>query len=235
MITTGKYPSPQSVLPQKANIFIRVYYNLVSVFNNHVIDINTSKTVDPSFPIHGQVYRPQYDQHCWEFVIPVVSFPPGWFEIQNVGTGDLLSQKYLYNSPVLLAPPESPKPCQDRDSWQFQWTLIHSKYYDRKYAGGRNSWRIVNRLTGAGLSYFFGNITPEEHPHHPSSFTWKLELDPSCNWKIASIASSCFLEQSSTAGPGAAPVCGQQKFVLKGGAMSWVLRYVPRYLPVMMK
>lgn len=227
MIATGKSYTCQFNPSHKTNIYARVYYNLVSVFNDQVIDIDNSQSVGSAHKIHSQNYVEGYEQHCWEFVIPAVSFPPGWFQIQNAGTGELLSHKYVCNPPILLPSPESPRPCQDRESWQFQWTLTHGKFYDSKFTGGRNAWRIVNRLTGAGLSCLFNNITPKTLQDHGPSFLWKLELDPSCNWKIANITTSCLLEKSTTAsfgGTGTAVICENRKFIPKGGSMSWILR-----------
>lgn len=197
---------------------VRTFYTIISVFNGQVVDIDGSIT-----KLHGQTYVSGYGQHCWEFVTPVVGFPPGWFQIQNVGTGHLLSHTYPYNLPVLLPPPALPKPSQYRESWEFQWVLVHSKGHNSNTTSPRNAWYIRNRLTGAHIRSQLGvTILVDRY----QDLEWQLELDPLCNWKIKNRASFCLLEQTNIPrGGGAAATCNSEYFTLEGGNKSWILRY----------
>lgn len=154
-------------------------------------------------------------------MIPAVSFPPGWFQIENSGTGDLLSHTYTCNPPVLQPPPHPQRPSQFRESWQFQWALAHSWCYDISVGADINSWRIINRLTRIALSPRFQPQTQQTLRGHGLDLDWELELDSAYNWKIRNHANSCFLRQS-----GAAVACDERKFSMAGGCKSWVLRYV---------
>lgn len=160
-------------------------------------------------------------------MIPTVSFPVGWFQIQNAGTGDLLSHSYLWNSPVLLHPPSSPIPSEYRESWEFQWTLAHSWCYDMNVGAYINSWRIINRLTRKPLSPRFEAQTPQNFKGYNKNLDWELELDPSYNWKLKNRFTSCLLRQTSVPrGGGTAAMCDNRMFTGEGGNMSWVLRYI---------
>lgn len=181
---------------------------------------------DDHVELHSQKYVPGNDQHCWEFVIPTVSFPPGWFQIQNAGSGELLSHTYPWNPPVLQPPPSSPQPPQYRESYQFQWTLAHSWCYHLGVGPDINSWRIINRLTRNSLCSQFTPYTPGTIRHHNQDLDWELELDPSYNWKIRNRSNSCYLAQSiAPPDSGTTVVCNEKRFT-RGGSKSWVLRYV---------
>lgn len=151
---------------------------------------------------------------------------PGWFHIESTTTGQWLSQMYRYHAPALVSPPIHMKSSQCRDSWGFQWTLIHPACYDKPETTGRNVWYIKNRLTGTLLSPRFQGIRPETLEGHNKDLVWQLELDQSNNWKILNLATSCFLEQIGTGGE---VMCCSQTFQLQGGRKSWILRYPNRY------
>lgn len=173
------------------------------------------------------MYLAGNDQHCWEFVTPIVGFPPGWFHIESAKTGDLLSNTYRHNPPILLPPPSSLKPSQYREAWGFQWTLDHSgRHNDPATKTPRNSWRIVNRLTRIHLSPQFIVVLPQALADFHGNLDWQLELDPSCNWKIKNRKTSLFLEQTNTPRAGGTAVaCDDRVFALERGSQSWILRY----------
>lgn len=153
-------------------------------------------------------------------------FPPGWFQIQNSGTGDLLSHTYTCNPPVLLPAPESLRLSEYRESWEFQWTLAHSWCYNMHVGAYINSWRIINRLTRVGISPRFGDETPETLSGHGHEFDWELELDPSYRWKLRNRATSCFLRQAGVEGSTRkSVVCDEKMFTMEGGSKSWVFMY----------
>lgn len=193
----------------------------MNVFSGQVIAAQ-----DNSNEPHSQKYVTGNDRHCWEFMIPTVRFPPGWFQIENSTTGNLLSHTYSWNPPVLLPPPSSPRLSEYRESWEFQWTLAHSRSYDGNIGAHINSWRIINRLTREALTSGFPVHTPETITVLHKDLDWELELDQSYNWKLRNRFTSCLLRQSSTPrGEGTAPLCDEKLFT-KGGAKSWVFRYV---------
>lgn len=163
----------------------------------------------------------------WEFTIPVAAFPPGWFQMLNVGTGTVLSHDYDHNRPLLLPAPESPRESQHRAHWQFQWTLAHSKCFRSGTAGERNSWYIINRLTRAPLSPIMGKINEKDFASRDDNLAWKLELDPACNWKITNRTTFCLLQASSVpqSDKGTPVMCSQQTFAPTSGHQSWILRY----------
>lgn len=198
---------------------ISASYAITNVFSGFVLAVQ-----DDHVELHSQKYIPGNDQHCWEFVIPTVSFPPGWFQIQNSGTGKLLSHTYSWNPPALLPPPNLPQPSQYRESYQFQWTLAHSWCYDHRVSAYINSWRIINRLTRDSLCGKFTPYSPETIRHLNQNLDWELELDSSYNWKLRNRSNSCYLAQS-IALPDSV-VCDEKIFAAKGGSKSWVLRYV---------
>lgn len=180
-----------------------------------------------SWELHSQRYIPQNDLQYWQFVIPTVSFPTGWFQIQNAGTGDLLSHSYPWNPPVLLQSPSSSRSSEYRESWEFQWTLAHSWCYDMSVGAYINSWRIINRLTRGYLSPRFDVQKPQNLKGHNKDLDWELELDVSHNWKLKNRVTSCLLRQTSIArGGGTAAMCDDRRFTMEGSCMSWALRYI---------
>lgn len=174
----------------------------------------------------SQKYVAGNDQHCWEFVTPIVGFPAGWFQIQSIGCGHFLSHSYCFNTPILLPLPDSPRPSQYRESWEFQWALAHSSCFDSGSMPA-NSWRIINRLTNRHLSRRFTIKTPQSFSEGGDDLLWQLELDPSGNWTIRNRVTSYLLEQgSSSRGGGTAVTCDDRKFTQAGGGKSWRLVYV---------
>lgn len=172
-------------------------------------------------------YSPENLHDRWELMIPVVAFPPGWFHIQNVRTGDLLSHDYDHNPPLLLPRPETTIESQFRRQWGFQWTLSHSKFFDLSTAGERNSWYIINRLTRIPLNPRFGTIGEADCTSHGENLTWRLELDTSRHWKLVNRTSSCLLEQTESISGGSTSVrCTEKWFELETGHKSWILEYV---------
>lgn len=120
-------------------------YNILSVWNNdHRI------VVGDSGDFFGHT-EPLEMAGVWELVIPHVTVPPGWLKIRNMGSGDLLSHKYLHSHAKLLPPPASPKASQHRESWGIQWALVHAGADSLFVEDGDNKWRIINRLTGGFL------------------------------------------------------------------------------------
>lgn len=146
----------------------------------------------------------------WEFVRPITAFPPGWFEIKNVVTGDLLSQDYEYNEPVLLPPHNWPVESHYRAQWQYQWTLMHSRWFEPATSCHRNSWYIINRLTRAPLCPSFGS---------DDNRAWKLELDMRRNWKLVNRGTSGLLVPTETNTPACSVVPSGPR------RSSWILRY----------
>lgn len=196
-------------------------YNISNVLNDKVVDIHGVNPKSGAW-VNIQPFAPDRSQNRWEFTIPIVGFPPGWFHVQNVGSGQLLSHDYVHNPPLLLAPPEALVESQHREQWQFQWTLCHSKCFKPGTAGERNSWYIVNRLTGAPLSPDFGNMKEADFAGREDNLAWKLELDSVCNWKITNRTTSCLLEQSDSSASGLR--CLDRKFTQADGHQSWILR-----------
>lgn len=182
--------------------------------------------------VHSQNFVSDNDSHCWELVIPTVNLP-AWFQIQNSGTGNLLSHTYLCNPPSLLTPPRLLPPSEYRESWEFQWALAHSQGYEISINAYLNSWRIVNRLTRAPLSPRFEVQTPQTLKGHNKDLAWELELDPTYNWKLRNRESGCFLSQSAIpCGDGTAASCDEKVFTKGEGWQSWVLRYVLITVPL---
>lgn len=164
-------------------------------------------------------------QSHWEFVIPVLAIPHGWFHIQNVQTKEMLSHDYDHNPPVLLPAHESPIEPQYRRQWQFQWTLSHSKCFKSGTASEPNSWYIINRLTRIPLSPLFGNMGEKDFAGRDKNLAWKLEFDPSGNWKITNRTTCCLLEQLSMVRSGGNAVgCSNRIFIPTPGHQSWILR-----------
>lgn len=177
--------------------------------------------------IDTKQYSPEHLYNRWEFMIPVIAFPPGWFHIQNARTGDLLSHDYDYNPPLLLPRPETVIESQFRRQWQFQWTLSHSRFFEPSTAGERNSWYIINRLTRIPLSPHFGTIGEADFAGHGENLTWRLELDTSRHWKLINRTSSCLLEQTESISGGSTSVrCTEKWFEPETGHKSWILEYV---------
>lgn len=216
----GKSHRTVFMRPPDHLIMTRTYYTIASVFNGHVIDIVGEGKGSETTPC-SKHYAPGNDQQCWELVTPIVGFPAGWFQIQNVGTGGLLRHTYLHNPATIRPPPICQRPSQYRESWEFQWTLVHTTCHNTDTAAGSNSWRIINRLTRAHLSPRFWVITPKTLPGHGSDLDWQLDLDPSYNWKIRNWRSSCLLEERKGIHPNMTVMrCDDQKFTMQGGNKS---------------
>lgn len=207
-------------------------YNIVNAFTNRVLDLH-GVSPSPDAWINIQPFSAVRSYNRWEFEIPLVGFPPGWFEIENVGSRDLLSQQYDHNTPVLLAPPLIPQEPQYRFQWQFQWTLSHSKCYCSSTKGEPNSWYIINRLTRAPLSPHCGTMAVKDFAGRDNVLAWKLELDGNNNWKIINRSTSCLLRQTATVrGGGTAVCCSDSRFEQSGGRQSWILKLVRKQVPV---
>lgn len=191
-----------------------------------VLSIHGDKPVSGAW-VNIQPYEPSSLYNRWEFEIPVAAFPPGWFQMLNVGTGTVLSHDYNHNRPLLLPAPESPHQSQHRSDWQFQWTLSHSKCFQPATAGERNSWYIINRLTRAPLTPILDKIDEKDFAARDSNLAWKLELDPACNWKITNRTTSCLLQAPNCArsNNGTPVTCWQKTFTSTSGHQSWILRY----------
>lgn len=198
-------------------------YNIVNFLNDRVLDIHGTYP-QPGAWVTIQPFSPDSSYNRWEFMIPILGFPPGWFNMQNVRTGHLLSHDYGHNPPVLRPPPNSPVESQHRRNWQFQWTLCHSKCFKFSTASERNSWYIINRLTRAPLSPHF-TMEEKDFAGREDNLAWKLELDSACNWKITNRNTSCLLQQTDTIGSAAGKVgCTDGTFTQAGGRQSWILR-----------
>lgn len=117
------------------------------------------------------------DKHIlqsWEFIAPKVAIPCGWLQIQNSGTGALLTHTYLSNPPTLINLPSVKPPIQYREGWHTQWTLIPAKSYasSTSFATGINTWLIRNRLTRGFLS----NTTKLDNTAEPRIAAWEADL-----------------------------------------------------------
>lgn len=112
----------------------------------------------------------------WELVVPNVTIPPGWLKIRNMGSGDLLSHKYLHSHAKLLPPSTSPKPSQHRESWGIQWALVHAKIHSPTAEEEDNKWRIVNRLTGGFLWDVSQDVSYDCDVCPHTLNVWSLEL-----------------------------------------------------------
>lgn len=201
-----------------------ISYNIANVLTGKVLDIDSDNPRSGAW-VKIQQYLRLRRQNRWEFAIPIAAFPPGWFHIQSVGTGELLSHDYDHNVPVLLPAPEPMIESQYRRQWQFQWTLSHSKCFKSGTAGERNSWYIINRLTRKPLSPQLGRFMEKDYAGREENLAWKLELDSNCNWKITNRKTSCLLQRTNTVrSDGVAVGCSEQKFVKTGGRLSWILR-----------
>lgn len=201
-------------------------YNIVNFLNGRVLDIDGTVPA-PGAWVRIQPFSRDRKYNCWEFLIPLVTFPCGWFQMQNVGSGHLLSQNYRHNSPLLLPPPDSPVASQHRQDWQFQWTLCHSKCFKPSTAGERNSWYIINRLTRAPLSPHCGTMDENDFAGREDNLMWRLELSSVGKWKITNRTTSCLLQQKDTLrSTGAEAGCTDQKFTQAGGHQIWILRYI---------
>lgn len=200
-----------------------VSYNIVNVLSGKNLDIH-GENPNPGAWANMQSISPSRRYNRWEFAIPVVGFPPGWFHVQNVGSGHLLSQDYAHNPPRMLAPPDTLIGSQHRRQWQFQWTLCHSKCFKSNTAGERNSWYIINRLTRAPLSPHCGSMKERDFASREDNLAWRLELDSVCNWKITNRTTSALLQQVKGVGETSGAVfCVDGKFT-HGNHQSWILR-----------
>lgn len=196
-------------------------YNIVNVLSAKVIDIHGPKP-SPGAWVNIQAWTPDRTSNQWEFVAPVVAFQAGWFHLQNVGTGQLLSHDYAHNAPRLLAAPDSLIGSQHRRQWQYQWTLSHSKCFKSSTANERNSWYLINRLTRTPLSPHFGSMDVSDFAGREDNLAWKLEHDSLRNWKITNRATGCLLQQT-----GEAVRCTNSKFTQAGSYQSWIMRLLP--------
>lgn len=198
-------------------------YHIFNDFNEKSIDIEGNSR--PGFITRtGKRSLPERPQ-CWEFVSPVVGFPPGWFRIQNVHTGDLLRQDYVYNPPTLLPAPHPETQSHLRGQWEFQWTLAHSGCFISSTADQRNSWYIINRLTRGRLSPYFGILHGKRYATHDQDMVWKLGLDASGAWSIVNVKTSCLLQPANVIRPGVTAVDCTERMLIPNGSQSWILRY----------
>lgn len=198
----------------------------------------------------GQAYVAERKQQLWEFVLPKVVFPCGWFRIQNSETRGLLSHTYLSIPPVLVDPStligssSTIPPTKYREVWDTQWTLISAQNYAPKTPRktGTNTWCIRNRLTKG----FLGDTTCEaggtskhkitawepcltigtefKDGINAAEYTWKFELDTDHNWKIINHSTSCLLEHAQESGGGTEVACVDKKVTRN---KSWALMCVP--------
>lgn len=186
-----------------------VSYNIVNALNDKVLDIHGVNPQSGKF-VSIQPYHFGLSRSHWEFANPIVDYPPGWFHMQNVGTGELLSHANVQYLPVLL-PVADPRPeSQYRSTWQFQWTLCHSGGFKSPTAGERNSWHIINRLTRIPLCDNYNS-------------PWKLELDTPNSWRLTSRVTSVLLTQSEGDG-GVSYSYHNRVSTPTGGRHSWALR-----------
>lgn len=169
---------------------------IINVLAHRVLDIFGSYPQQPGSWVNVQPFSTDRSYNRWEFTIPVVGFPPGWFHMQNVRTGRLLSHEYAHNRPLLLERPDFMGEVQHRMNWKFQWTLCHSKCFTPSTASERNSWYLINRLTRAPLSPHLGNMKEQDFASREDNLTWKLELDGMRNWKITNRTTSGVLQQT---------------------------------------
>lgn len=195
-------------------------YTIVNYFTNGVLDLNgVSPGADAWITV--MQYASWRKHNRWEFEIPVIGFPPGWFFVENVSSTDLLSQEYAHSPPTLQAPPSGDVAPQYRSQWQFQWTLSHSRCHTSAAKGEPNSWYIINRLTRLPLSPHCGTMALKDFATRDTVLAWKLELDRNCNWKITNRATSYVL-----AALGTAVTCNKDNFALSAGCQTWILRFV---------
>lgn len=210
----------------------RTYYTLTSIENNRLLDLVVQS--EKSWGV-SQPYISGREKQCWNFVLPKVAFPCGWFQIQNLETGALLSHTYPSSLPVLSSPPATILPTQYRESWHTQWTSVHVQSYSPEYqcTTGPNTWCIKNRLTKAFLGNTkHGVIAWETDLLAVGSnkfktgipipeYSWKLDLGPDSSWKIINHSTLCLLarvQESNT------EVACTSKNVSRN--KSWLLKYV---------
>lgn len=185
--------------------------------------------------LHTQRYSRDNEQQHWEFVIPVVAFPPGWFQIQNVDSKDLLSHKYTFNPPVLEPVNPSQLPSQYRETWNTQWTLVDPRLYNKDIAE-ENTWCIMNQLTRgflnvsqsqiASMTGWPGVYASRTESSNFSEHRWVLELDPAYNWTIAYHSTSYLLEGTEGhCNGGKQVVCSDNKLTSRDNK-TWFLMYV---------
>lgn len=208
-----------------------VTYTIVSVWNGNVLDIHNTGWQSTSQSSAGAIVRPFHPGiilYPWEFTLPSVHVPLGWLHIQNVATGHLLCQSrrgYGW-ADLVPAPDLLPEP-QYRSTWQFQWTLCQSRWFDESTAREHNSWRIINRETRYPLCVFHNGTHPE----------WTLQLDTPRSWRIVSCASQGLVTDSQADG---GLCCSPHVLPPSSGRQSWLLKTLgpsfanspPRYEPV---
>ncbi|KAH0612444.1 uncharacterized protein H6S33_010496 [Morchella sextelata] len=217
------------------------YYRIVNVWNNELLSIARSGAESGESGPRCNIGKAEATPvKTWEFIVPIVAFPPGWCRIQNCETLDLLSQSYLSNPPVLLNPPASPPQPQFRESWAEQWVLAHTSYLfpDYKIGTGANTWCVRNRLTGGYLGCVYNDRYPfiggqavsandwDLTEDDISAHTWKLEIDPSCttNWKLIHHKTGFLLERGEGMVHGGVEVqCKDKKFARGNKHKTWHL------------
>lgn len=217
----------------------RTYYFLTSAGNDHLLDLDTESGTPWCI---NMPYISEREQQCWSFVLPKVAFPCGWFQIQNLETGALLSHTYLSNPPVLSSPPHTVLPTQQRESWHTQWTSVQVQSYSPDYVctTGPNTWCIKNRLTNAFLgSTKDGIFTWESDLLSIGSnkfktgicipeYCWKLDLGLDRSWKIINHSTLCLLEGLLESSTGIEVACISKNFARN---KSWLLKYVSTLFP----
>lgn len=182
-----------------------------------------------------QPYISGREEQCWNFVLPKVAFPCGWFQIQDSETSALLSHTYPSSPPVLSSPPSTILPTQYRESWHTQWTSVQVQSYSPEYqcATGPNTWCIKNRLTKAFLGntkdgviawetdllvvgsdkFKTGICIPE--------YSWKFDLCSDRSWKIINHSNLCLLARVRESSTGVA--CNSKNVARN---KSWLFKYV---------
>lgn len=220
---------------------LRAYYKISSVWNGRVLDLWGSPA-PLGAKCHGEPFTPGYAQVCWELVVPVVAFPPGWFQIQSAETGDLLSHTYRCNPPVLVKPSVPAVLPQYRESWATQWAAIHAgNFRGFKCSTGMNTWCIKNRLTGGLLGFMYNTKHPFKDTPKVSGYcwdfgleditehVWRLEIDPASNsrWKIIHHRTGFLLERTTNKHYRGTEVdCIDKKLPQGDRNKTWLLTYV---------
>lgn len=221
----------------KILIIIRSYSRvIVSVQSGFVIGYGNPSPDS----CHIWEYLPENPGQPWEFLTPVVAIPAGWVEIVNVGSGDILSQKYISSPPHLVRPPveygdlSSP---EYRERWGTQWTLALPTTYEST-GDSCGTWIIKNRLTGGRLRYPPHLHKAEYRPSVVAEMNqgwlalgplerWMLELQADGTWKIRNQQNSFYLEETELrVREGKELACVNKDFKRGDTSKMWELRYV---------
>lgn len=214
----------------------RSYYTISRGTNDRVLYVANEQNNS----LRTKKLLPEDTEVRWDLLIPVVAFPPGYFQIQNEETGYFLTHTYLSTPPVLSPPTRLTYPSQFRESWSTQWTLTDARIYKDEVDGEddlditeNNRWIITNRLTGARLANTPAIDNPyvtawETEPTDYEDHIWRLELDSDSdgNWNIIHHETSCLLEQSTKPRDGGTEVVCHAKGLTT--SRKWIFTYVHR-------